>query len=339
MGAALAGAVRYRALPLLLAAACGPNVAIVSNEETGPSLSITSNVNRTPTYTPMVTDVVTTASAVPLPPRMELQVSDVTVGARAAPVELEPVEIPDGGVTGLDVSVHLALGLPDSSGVGQATRWLLVRPQYVVSYDTTRKVPNWSSWKLEASDFGTASRATTFRVDPLLPINTPQARDDDYRNSGFDRGHLCPSADRTFSDADNDATFFLTNVVPQTHASNAGPWLDLEDESRQLANLGKRLVIIAGPIFGASPHTIGTGVAVPTAMFKVAVVLDGPANPTSVTTTTKIYAAIIPNAAVISGSWRQWQVTARAIEQQTGLDFLADLPRSTQDLLEQRLDP
>jgi endonuclease G len=74
-------------------------------------------------------------------------------------------------------------------------------------------------------------------------------------------------------------------------------------------------------------------------MFKVAVVLDGPANPTSVTTSTKIYAAIIPNAAVISGSWRQWQVTARAIEQQTGLDFLADLPRSTQDLLEQRLDP
>lgn len=248
------------------------------------------------------------------------------------PPHEEPIVEPPSGPRGIDVSVHLALGLPDGSGVGQLTHWLLVRPQFVSSYDTNRKTPNWSAWKLEATDFGPATRATTFKTDPTLPGGTPQARDDDYRLSGFDRGHLCPSADRTFTDADNDATFFLTNVVPQTHASNAGPWLDLEDESRQLANQGKQLIIIAGPIFSANPPTIGTGVQVPASMFKVAAVLEGGV-------VTKVYAAIIPNAAVLSGSWRQWQVTARTVEQQTGLDFLSDLSRESQDVLENRVDP
>ncbi|MFZ5440049.1 MAG: DNA/RNA non-specific endonuclease [Myxococcota bacterium] len=242
----------------------------------------------------------------------------------------------DGGVRGISISPHLALGIPDLSGIGQARRWLLVRSQFVSSYDTLNKVPNWTAWTLAASDFGAATRATTFRTDPLLPSGTPQAVDGDYRLSGFDRGHLCPSADRTATDADNDATFFLTNVVPQTHASNAGPWLDLEDESRTHATAGRKLVIIAGPIFGVTPQTIGSGVAVPLSMFKVAVVMDTTA---TINANTRIYAAVVPNSTVVSGSWRQFQVTARSIEQQTGLDFLSDLPRATQDLLENRIDP
>jgi endonuclease G len=245
----------------------------------------------------------------------------------------------DGGTNGLAVSVHLALGVPDDSGVGATDRWLLVRPQLVTSYDTTRKVPRWSSWALDTTHFGPATRATSFRMDPLLPSSAPQARDSDYVNSGFDRGHLCPSADRTATDADNDATFFLTNVVPQTHTSNAGPWLDLEDEARTIARTGKRLVIIAGPIFGVTRQVIGTGVEVPLSMFKVAVVLDGAYGPASATSTTKVYAAIVPNASVLSGAWRTYQVTVDEVERQTGLDFLSDLEPSLQAQLEDRLSP
>ncbi len=354
-------------VPLL--AACGPNLAVVGNEELPASVSYartvefragttmgpapTVNVTATPSLPHMVGRELWSVADVRFAPAVVVEPIDagttqpVDAGA-VEPIDAgvpEPVDAglappeTDGGLRGLDVSVHLALGLPDGSGVGQAARWLLVRPQYVTSYNSLRKVPNWSSWKLDATDFGSASRATSFKTDPLLAASVAQANDADYRNSGFDRGHLCPSADRTFTDADNDATFFLTNVVPQTHASNAGPWLDLEDESRQLATTGKRMVIIAGPIFGATQQAIGTGVDVPLSMFKVVVVMDGPASPQSVTSSTKVYAAIIPNAAVISGSWRQWQVTARTVEQLTGLDFLSDLPRSTQDLLETRLDP
>jgi endonuclease G len=242
---------------------------------------------------------------------------------------------------GAEVSNHLALGVPDDSSVGRLDKWLLVRPQLAVSYDTANKVPNWSAWRLDASSFGAATRATSFRTDPLLG-SASQARDSDYVGSGFDRGHLCPSADRTASDADNDATFFLTNVVPQTHASNAGPWLDLEDEARQLATAGKKLLIIAGPVFGTTPRqTIGTGVSVPTAMFKVVVVIDGPEfDPATLSAANAtVYATIMPNAAVISGSWRQWQVTIDQVEAATGLDFLADVHPSVQSPLEARLDP
>ncbi len=247
---------------------------------------------------------------------------------------------PDAGPGARALSPHLALGLPDTSSVGAPTRWLLVRPQYVISYDTTHKVPNWTSWTLDATWLGAATRATSFHTDPLLPTGTPQARDTDYTNSGFDRGHLCPSADRTITDADNNATFFLTNVVPQTHASNAGPWLDLEDEARRLARAGKQLLIIAGPIYGVTPQAIGSGVSVPLSMFKVLVVTSGDATPASLrATTTMVYAAIIPNTTVVSGPWRQWQVTIDAVEQQTGLDFLSEVPLGVQGELERRLDP
>ncbi|MDP2272215.1 MAG: DNA/RNA non-specific endonuclease [Archangium sp.] len=244
------------------------------------------------------------------------------------------------GPTGLEISPHLAFGIPDSASVGNPTRWLIVRPQYVVSYDTTHKVPNWSAWKLDTSWFGPATRATSFRTDPLLPSGTAQARDSDYTNSGFDRGHLCPSADRTITDPDNDATFVLTNVVPQTHASNAGPWLTLEDEGRQLANAGKHLLIIAGPIYGATQQNIGTGVAVPISMFKVVVITSEPVAAGALNAaTTKVYATIIPNVTTASGNWRQWQVSIDTIEQQTGLDFLSDVPATVQAVLESRIDP
>ena len=108
---------------------------------------------------------------------------------------------------------------------------------------------------------------------------------------------------------------------------------------RTLVRAGKHLVVIAGPIFGATRQTIGNGVEVPVSMFKVAVILDGPPAVASVTSTMKVYAAIVPNSTVVSGSWRAFQVTPRTVELRTGLDFLSDVPRATQDLLEQRLDP
>ncbi|MFO0595875.1 MAG: DNA/RNA non-specific endonuclease [Myxococcaceae bacterium] len=247
--------------------------------------------------------------------------------------------IPDAGWThtgpwGTDFSVHLPLGMPDGTSVGRLDAWLLVRPQLVGSYDTRNKVPNWSAWLLDSTSLGSATRATTFRTDPLLPTGTPQAKDSDYTSSGFDRGHLCPSADRTATDADNDATFFLTNVVPQTHASNAGPWLDLEDFERTLAGQGKHLWIIAGPIFGATRQTIGTGVAVPLSMFKVIVVSEGPVTPGAITPQTVTYAAVIPNVSPLSGSWRQWQVSVDDVEALTGLDFLSDVDPAAQASVE-----
>lgn len=237
---------------------------------------------------------------------------------------------------GAALSVHTALGLPDTSAVGAVDRWLLVKPQFVVSYDTIRKTPRWVSWRLDTSWLGTATRASSFRRDAQLPTTAGQARDEDFRNSGFERGHLCPSADRTNTDPDNDATFVFTNVVPQTRASNGGTWATLEDEARDQVRLGKTVFLVAGPVFGVTSQFVGAGVPVPTATFKVAVVVDSPA--ASVTTSTRVIGVLVPNTTSVSGNWRAFRVSVRSLEQATGFDFLADVPRAVQDVVETRVD-
>lgn len=240
---------------------------------------------------------------------------------------------------GAALSAHTALGLPDTSTVGALDRWLLVKPQFVVSYDTIRKTPRWVSWRLDTSWLGTATRASSFRRDAQLPTTAGQARDEDFRNSGFERGHLCPSADRTTTDPDNDATFVFTNVVPQTRASNGGTWATLEDEARDQARLGKTVFLVAGPVFGVTSQFIGAGVPVPTATFKVAVIVDGPVGLVpSVTTSTRVIGVLVPNTTSVSGSWRAFRVSVRSIEQATGFDFLSDVPRAVQDVVETRVD-
>ncbi len=237
---------------------------------------------------------------------------------------------------GAALSVHTALGLPDSSAVGALDRWLLVKPQFVVSYDTLRKTPRWVSWRLDTSWLGTATRASSFRRDAQLPTTAGQARDEDFRNSGFERGHLCPSADRTNTDPDNDATFVFTNVVPQTRASNGGTWASLEDEARDQARLGKTVFLVAGPVFGVTSQFVGAGVPVPTATFKVAVIVDGPVP--SVTSATRVIGVLVPNTTSVSGNWRAFRVSVRSLEQATGFDFLSDVPRAVQDVVETRVD-
>ncbi|MBL8955100.1 MAG: DNA/RNA non-specific endonuclease [Myxococcaceae bacterium] len=237
---------------------------------------------------------------------------------------------------GAATSVHTTLGLPSAAQVGKLDDWLLTKPQFVVAYDTLHKVPRWVSWELRSVWLGDAPRTSGFRRDPQLPSSAVQASDSEYTNSGYDRGHMCPSADRTATSADNASTFVLTNVVPQTHSSNAGPWAALEDESRDLAALGKRLLVIAGPRFGAGHTTIGNGVEVPLATWKVIVVLEP--GTTGVTQATRVIAVDVPNTYSVSGSWRSFRTSVDSIESATGLDLLSDLDPAVEAVVEGRLD-
>jgi endonuclease G len=119
-------------------------------------------------------------------------------------------------------SRHLALGNP--SGVtadpSQPTNYLISRDQYALSYHRDRGIPNWVSWHLQAADLGDTPRYSgPFIPDTTLPAGWYQVQHDDYTGSGYDRGHMTPSADRTASEADNEATFILTNIVPQAPKS------------------------------------------------------------------------------------------------------------------------
>jgi endonuclease G len=243
------------------------------------------------------------------------------------------------------VSIHTALGLPGpaSSSMESLTAYLSVKPQYVLSYDGVRRAPNWVGWELNAQWLGDVARQNDFRPDDTLPEEMPQAQVSDYAGSGWDRGHLCPSEDRTATVADNRSTFYLTNMVPQADAVNTGPWERLEAYLRQLAAAGKEIFVVAGGVFSPAGKTIGAdAVAVPWATFKVAVVLDSPGQGIAdVSSATRVISVLVPNDASVprTADWRSYRVSAREVEKATGFTLFADVPHEVREVLLDAIEP
>jgi DNA/RNA endonuclease G (NUC1) len=228
-------------------------------------------------------------------------------------------------------SRHLALGNPSgaSADPGQPANYLIDRAQYALSYHRDRGIPNWVSWNLRASDLGPVGRcdqgSSGFQPDTSLPGGWYQVRPSDYTNSGYDRGHMTPSADRTATQADNCATFLMTNVVPQAPANNQGLWAQLEDYSRGLVNQGNELYIISG---GAGTQgTLASGaLTIPASVWKVILVLPAANGDAAarVSAQSQVIAIWTPNSAETQGrSWQSYQTTVACIQQRTGLNFFA----------------
>jgi endonuclease G len=247
-----------------------------------------------------------------------------------------------GGGPGASISRHTALGLPAAAGTSDIDAYLSVKSGYVLSYNGSSKVPNWVSWELNTAYLGSTDRRDDFRSDGTLPGNVPQASLADYVGSGYDRGHMTPSADRTLTAEANSQTFYLTNMIPQAANNNRGPWARLEDYCRTLVGSGKELFVISGGTFSASSNFIGSGVIVPDKTFKVIVVLDSTsAGAADVTTSTRVISVLMPNEdSQISSStdWRSYRVSVDTIEAQTGDDYLSDVSASVQSLIEARTD-
>jgi endonuclease G len=232
-------------------------------------------------------------------------------------------------------SVHLALGLPADGDPGDEL--IVDHGTFVLSYDPRRRVANWVSWRLDASDLGPVARQEDYHPDDLLPAALFHVRPIDYRGSGFDRGHLCPAGDRTSTPEANRTTFVMTNMQPQVHALNAGPWERLEAWERQRARAGAQLHILAGGLFDTPAPTIGPGIAVPRASYKILVVLRPGQGAASVTAETAVYAVVMPNAPAVSGTpWQQYLVSVDEVEGVSGYDFLGAIPPAVGATLEAR---
>lgn len=145
-------------------------------------------------------------------------------------------------------SVHLTLGNPSNASLSaaNANNYLMLKTQYALSYNRSKGIPNWVSWRLDATWLGNAPRQNNFRPDTTLPDTWYRVRPNDYTGTGYDKGHLAPSADRTKSVEDNGSTFLMTNMVPQAPDNNQGYWADLEDYARSLVQGNNTLYIIAG---------------------------------------------------------------------------------------------
>jgi endonuclease G, mitochondrial len=236
-------------------------------------------------------------------------------------------------------SVHLELGTPTDKDPSDDS--LMIKPQYALSYSRTKNDPNWVSWNLNASYFGNVPRYKgKFLSDTTLPEGFYRVRHEDYVGSGFDRGHMVRSEERTRTDDDNRATFLLTNVLPQQHDMNAGPWLRLEEHCQDLAQKDNHeLFIVAGGVFGRRPETIGNGVAVPESCFKIVVVLGRGQGAADVGESTRVIAVVMPDTTgIINNDWGRYATTVDEIERRTGYEFLSRVPEPVQAVIEGRVD-
>lgn len=194
---------------------------------------------------------------------------------------------------------------------------MLTYPGFTISFNPQAHVPNWVAWQLtrEMTE-GQIPRADKFSPDDTVP-GCPHLSD--YRNSGFSRGHMAPSADMKWSKEAMSACFMLTNICPQHSRLNSGTWKSLEEKSRKWAQRDSAIIIICGPILTdkITRHIGKTEVVVPERFFKV--ILSPYTHPP------RGIGFIMPNGTV-QGGMQQAAVTIDEIEEITGFDFFSALP-------------
>lgn len=200
-------------------------------------------------------------------------------------------------------------GLLNISGASTAStsNYLVVKRGYVMSYNGNEGKANWVAWSLSANDVGPVPRSNSFREDDDLPNSFLKAGADDYHGSGYDRGHLCPSEDRTSSFFLNQETFLMSNMLPQTPELNRGPWKFLEAYCRKLAQRGNRLEIYTGSI--GSKDRLSGKIPVPAYFWKV-VKYNG-----------SVFAVLIPNARALEKNWKKYLIEVQELEKLTKYKF------------------
>jgi DNA/RNA endonuclease G (NUC1) len=245
--------------------------------------------------------------------------------------------------------VHLTMGNPTNAvaDINQPDNYLMVKPTYALSYNRDKGTPNWVSWHLDSSWYGSLARVDTFRADPAVPSNWYRVQATDFFLSGFDRGHMTPNADRDNQNRIpiNQETYLMSNMVPQAPDNNQGPWANLENYLRSLTDAGNELYIISGPAGvggtgsnGGVTTTIADGhVTVPASTWKVVLVLpkqDGD-DVSRVTAATRTIAVIMPNVQGIrNDDWTKYLVSVDQVEALTHYDLFSNLPAIVQNSIE-----
>lgn len=226
---------------------------------------------------------------------------------------------------------HLLPGNPSDAQTNPilSTNYLKDNIYYKLSYNSTTATPNWVAWHLQSEDLGSTSRQDDFRSDNTLPTAWYRVSSTSYSGSGFDRGHNCPSADRTGSVAANSSTFFMTNMIPQAPTLNQGPWAGLEDFTRSslvgttneawvfMGNYGNSGGVGSNGAF----TTIDNGrVRVPAKVWKVIVVIPkGNGDLSRLTRTATVLCVSMPNDNRLytvsnKNAWRDYLISVSALE-------------------------
>lgn len=217
---------------------------------------------------------------------------------------------------------NLELGAPE----GGIVERIFEREGYAFGYSEIHEQPLWVTYKLTADELDQkrTGRTDDFREDPR--IRTRSALPEDYKGSGYDRGHLAPAADMSWNKDVMSESFYMSNMSPQKPDCNRGIWVELESQIRDFARREKEIFVVTGPVFyeGKSVRSIGSvnRISVPHAYYKVVYDLTPPC---------KMIGFIIPN----EGTWKglKWfAVPVEKVEKVTGLTFFPALESADADL-------
>ena len=195
---------------------------------------------------------------------------------------------------------------------------------YTLSYNEKHEQAEWVAYHLkkEHTAYNNFKRPY-FKIDPLVKTNAASWRN--YKKSGYDRGHLCPAADRKFDKKAFEETFLTSNISPQINAFNAGIWNNLEKQVRYWVKKEKSLYIVTGPVFKNSTKSIGSEqVTVPTYFYKVIYKNDSPK---------KMIAFLLPHKASTK-PLETYITSVDKLEKLLGIDFFKSLPDTLEDKLE-----
>lgn len=199
---------------------------------------------------------------------------------------------------------------------------------YTLSYNEKHEQANWVAYVLTAAKVvKTVKRSNHFCIDEA--VSSGSATEDDYKNSGYDRGHLAPAGDMEWNEQAMEESFYYSNMSPQVPAFNRGIWKHLEELVRQWAKENQTIYIVTGPVLKGDLSTIGPdNVSVPHYYYKVILDYTEPE--------LKGIGFIIPNASS-QRPLQDYAVTIDSVEKVTGIDFFSALPDQQERTIEKNL--
>lgn len=196
---------------------------------------------------------------------------------------------------------------------------------YSLSYNETYEQAEWVAYALSKNQISNKNiKRPYFELDPK--VSTKSAHYNNFKNSGYNKGHLCPAGDRKFSEEAFNETFLTSNISPQLYEFNSGIWNRLEQKVRYWAQKHNQLYIITGGILSKDLKTIGNEkVAVPNYFYKIILDYQNPE--------IKAIAFLIPHQVSEKGLY-QFVTSIDTIEEITAIDFFPKLPDTLENKLE-----
>lgn len=226
----------------------------------------------------------------------------------------------------LALTTYAQIELPAHSPSDQ----IIKHEGFALKYNEEHEQADWVAYQLTREEVdGRYKRTDNFRKDSS--VKTGSASLDDYRGSGYDRGHLMPAGDAKWSKQAMSDTFYLSNMSPQRAGFNRGIWNNLEEKVRDWAVENDEIYIVVGPVLNQPPiEKIGkSGVSVPSAYYKVILDYKEPG--------LKAIAFVMPHEGS-KDALGTFAVSVDKAEEITGIDFFPDLPDEVENRLEAELD-